>query len=279
MLGYVDAGGMMWPVIGVVQTANGPMTIYTYGAVLVIALLAVPAYALTRAGVVGVYGSRLFAAWVSAVVGGYAGSLAGAAVGARWLGLLGAAAGVVLYVRRYPIAYRGLPDLVAPGVALSLALSKVACLLAGCCSGAIAPTPSRPLGVLPASFTGGQVWLSSTFPFVTLEFHNGVGMRDVPLYPTQLWAVALWLALAVWLSWRLARRRFDGEITASMLVIGAPLWWLTGWIGAPDVQGSGSRLLVVVAAVVAGSLVAVLGRRWPGVAAPIREGELLPDLD
>jgi hypothetical protein len=44
-----------------------------------------------------------------------------------------------------------------------------------------------------------------------------------------------------------SRRRFDGEVAASALLLGAPVWWLTGWLGAAA----------------AGVLLAVVGRRLP----------------
>lgn len=255
----------MWPDLWVVQTPDGPVTLHSFGALTLLAMLAVPAYVLARARLVGVPGAHLFGAWVGGVVGGVVGAAAGAALGLRGLGVVGSAAGVLLHLRLYPVPVRGLPDLVAPGIALSLGLSHAACFFAGCCSGAVAPTPSHPLGLLPASFSGGQVWLSTTFPFLTLEFHHGVGNNGVPLYPTQLWAMCLWFPLAAWLSWRLPRRRFDGEVAAWALVLGSPAWWLTGWLGAAAAE-PGPSALVAGAVVALGATLAVLGRRFRPVA-------------
>lgn len=271
----------MWPVLFELQTASGPQAVFTYGALVLLAVLATPACVVAFAGAVGVSRGHLVGAWASAVTASWAGSLAGAILGVGGLSWPAAALGALLFLRVWPIAWRALPDLFAPAVASSLAIVKVGCLLAGCCAGAPAPTPHHPLGLLPPTFPGGQVWLSTTFPFLTTEFHQGMGVHDVPLYPTQLWTAAAWAALAAALTWRLPRRRWHGEVAAAGLLVGGPLGWVAAWAGAAAPQWGGAPLWGMAVALAAGAGIAALGRRRPGVEVPGAEASAdgVPDLD
>jgi prolipoprotein diacylglyceryltransferase len=104
-----------------------------------------------------------------------------------------------------------------------MGIGRIACFFAGCCHGAVAPTPESPIGLLPEAFTGGQIWLSSTVPFLTNEVHGGVGrLHDIPIYPTQLWDAVTHLSIAGLLAWLWTRRKFDGQIAALALIIEPP---------------------------------------------------------
>jgi len=114
-------------------------------------------------------------------------------------------------------------DLAAPAVVLGLGVGRMGCFFAGCCHGAVAPIGADPMGLVPEGTLHGQVWLSNAFPFLTLEFHDGVGrLLHEPLYPTQLWSAAVGISLAAFLSWVWTHRRFDGQVAALMLVLEPP---------------------------------------------------------
>ncbi len=114
-------------------------------------------------------------------------------------------------------------DLAAPAVVLGLGVGRMGCFFAGCCHGAVAPIGEHPMGIVPEGTLHGQIWLSNVFPFVTLEFHDGVGrLLNEPLYPTQLWSALVGVSLAAFLAWFWRHRRFDGQVAALMLILEPP---------------------------------------------------------
>jgi prolipoprotein diacylglyceryltransferase len=114
-------------------------------------------------------------------------------------------------------------DLAAPAVVLGYGVGRIGCFFAGCCHGVIAPVGEAPLALLPDGLLGGQLWLSSRLPFLTSEFHTGVGgILHTPLYPTQIWQSASGFLLAGFLAWFWTRRRFDGQVAAVTLIIEPP---------------------------------------------------------
>lgn len=138
-------------------------------------------------------------------------------------GAWGGAFAVLVYARIVALPVWRLADLAAPAVVLGLGVGRIGCWMAGCCHGAPVPGASTTTGLLPASFDGGQLWVQPAFPYLTNEFHGGVGrLMDVPLYPTQMWSVGVGLSLAALLSWLWTRRRFDGQIAAIALLIEPP---------------------------------------------------------
>ncbi len=114
-------------------------------------------------------------------------------------------------------------DLALPAVLIGHAVGRIGCFFAGCCHGGIAPIGEHPTGLLPGAFSGGQIWLSGVFPFLTNEVHGGVGrLQDVPIYPTQLWEAVSYGTLAAFILWHWPRRKFDGQTAALTLILEAP---------------------------------------------------------
>ena len=114
-------------------------------------------------------------------------------------------------------------DLAAPAVVLGYGVGRFGCFFAGCCHGVVAPVGEDPIALLPDGLLGGQLWLSGRLPFLTSEFHTGVGgIHDIPLYPTQLWQSASGFLLAGFLAWFWKHRRFDGQVAAVALIIEPP---------------------------------------------------------
>lgn len=111
------------------------------------------------------------------------GALGGAAVVAIWLGM------------RTSLPLGQIGDLLAPYVALGIAVQRAGCVLRGDCFGAIAPPP---LGLVFPGFTQ-------------------------PRYPAELYEAALTLGLFALLSIWLRHRRFEGEIVMALLTIYLPL--------------------------------------------------------
>jgi phosphatidylglycerol:prolipoprotein diacylglycerol transferase len=220
----------------------GPVPVNFYGLFMMLAFSGAFAIIHTRARQVGIHPDRLIPGYVSAAVGGMLGARLLYAVSVDWErtisnpislmscagfafygGVIGGAIGVAIFVFASRLPPWKIADLAAPGVLLGYGLGRMGCFFSGCCHGAIAPTPEDPIGLLPEWFTGGQLWLSHTWPYLTNEVHGGVGrIHDIPLYPTQLWSAFEGLTLFGITAWAWTRRRFDGQIAALALIIEPP---------------------------------------------------------
>jgi phosphatidylglycerol:prolipoprotein diacylglycerol transferase len=231
----------MWPDLYALP-GNG-MVLHTYGLCLVLAFSAAFVLVHVRASKVGIVPDRLVGAYVCAAIGGMLGgrilfalavepgellrnpaslfSFSGFAV---YGGILGGIVGVGLYAVGAGIDRWKLADLAGPAVLLGMAVGRIGCFFAGCCHGALAPISDHPYGLLPDAFPG-QIWLDGHFPFVALQFEQGVTDPELmfqPLYPTQLWSVFVLFTLAAIMAWQWTRRRFDGQTAALTLLIEPP---------------------------------------------------------
>jgi prolipoprotein diacylglyceryl transferase len=136
--------------------------------------------------------------------------------------LLAAVMGVV-YARRRGVDVWKFADACAPAVMIGLAVGRLGCFFAGCCHGARFALPTGAAGLLPEGFSGGQLYVFDGFPWLGMVTHKGVGLNDVPVYPTQLWEVVAAVAICVVCLASFRWRRFDGQVMATMLVLYA-LW-------------------------------------------------------
>jgi len=222
---------------------DGPAGVHTYGLFIALAFAAAFIYVYFRAIRIGLHPDRLLGAYISAAVGGLVGarvlyaiavdfeatlanplslfSFAGFAV---YGGVMGGAIGVVGFALATGINTWKLADIAGPAVLLGMGIGRLGCLSAGCCHGAAAPIGTDPISLLPEAF-GGQIYLSGVAPFVTTQFDSAAGgvtraaLQDLPLYPTQMWAVLTLLPLAALLSWLWTKRRFDGQIIALTMMV------------------------------------------------------------
>ncbi len=111
---------------------------------------------------------------------------------------LGASA---LYLRRTKLPAGILADLAAPGIALGQAIGRLGCLSAGCCYG----KPTQ----MPWAIT-----------FTSKYANENVGVPlNTPLHPTQIYESAATFLLFVYLSWRLSRKHFTGQIMLEYLAV------------------------------------------------------------
>lgn len=224
--------------------------IHTYGLFIVLAFAAAFTVTHTRAAAAGLDTLKLIPTYLAAAVGGLAGGriLYSLAVDPGLVGFLtapwtlvqgsgfafyGGLIGGFLAVAAVAIP-TGIPpwklaDIAAPSVLIGYGVGRMGCFFAGCCHGAVAPIGPAPRGLLPEEgVIQGQIWLSGAFPFLTTEFHAGVGrLLHEPLYPTQLWSVAVGvglsgLMLALW-----DKRRFDGQFAALYLIVEPVFRFLT----------------------------------------------------
>jgi phosphatidylglycerol---prolipoprotein diacylglyceryl transferase len=221
---------------------TGGLGIHSYGLFILLAFSAAFLTVHFRAVSVGIHPDRLIAVYVGAALGGMTGGrllyafavepdkiianpLALFSLGgfAFYGGVIGGGFGVALASLWQEIDRWKLADISAPAVLVGLGVGRMGCFFAGCCHGAPAPMGANPMQLLPDGLLGGQIWLSGLAPFVTLEFHGGVGrLLHEPLYPTQLWSAVAGLSLAALLSAGWKFRRFDGQLAGIALLIEPP---------------------------------------------------------
>jgi phosphatidylglycerol:prolipoprotein diacylglycerol transferase len=121
--------------------------------------------------------------------------------GVYYGGLLLALAASALYLRKAKLPAWLVADVAAPGIALGQAIGRLGCLSAGCCYG-------KPTN-LPWAIT-----------FTNQYAYDNVGVPlNVPLHPTQIYESVATFLLFLYLSWRLARRHFKGQIVLEYLAI------------------------------------------------------------
>lgn len=134
-------------------------------------------------------------------------------------GFILAGIGGFQYARKHGIDPWKVSDLVAPAVMLGLAIGRLGCFSAGCCHGMPLDLPAGAIPLLPATFTGGQLWVFGEFPFLAEMTRQGVGHNDVVVYATQLFEFLASLVIFGVSSWMWRHRRFDGMVVGAVLVL------------------------------------------------------------
>ena len=116
-------------------------------------------------------------------------------------GLIGAFAAAAWYIRKHHMPALGTCDAFAPGLALGHAIGRVGCFAAGCCWGK--PTQA--------------IW---GVTFTSELAHDWVGTPlGHALEPTQLFESAVELANFFVLTWLLKRRKFEGQVMGTYLIL------------------------------------------------------------
>lgn len=196
----------------------GPVTLYTYGALLAIAVMAALQVAVRRADRAGVPADRVVDLGLIILVGGIIGARA-VYVAQHWPiyaetpweilrldhgglvyygGVFGGAAAALVAIRRWRSPLWATLDLFVPSVALAQGIGRLGCFFNGCCYGV--PT-TRPWGV--------------RFPGELVARH-----------PTQLYESAALLLLTGALLWR-ARRHVVPGTQVAWYLIGYGAWRFT----------------------------------------------------
>jgi phosphatidylglycerol:prolipoprotein diacylglycerol transferase len=126
--------------------------------------------------------------------------------------VIGGTVGVFLFraVRAFPLA--AVLDVLAPSIALGIALGRVGCFLNGCCYGDVCDRAQVPWAV--------------TFPRESPPWYEQVRQgqiprtaeRSLPVHPTQLYSALDGLILLVLLSAYFPLRRRDGEVIGLLMV-------------------------------------------------------------
>ncbi|MBL8684095.1 MAG: prolipoprotein diacylglyceryl transferase [Myxococcales bacterium] len=156
-------------------------------------------------------------------------------------GFIAGVVGVTLFAKKTRTLVWQWTDIATVGMPLGLAFGRLGCFLAGCDFG-MALSPSAPswlqhAGTFPKwpSGEGSPAWWQHTHAGVRLareacEHAHGI-IRDgrcvlpssisesVAVHPTQLYELALGLVLFAWQRWLWPRRRFDGQVSLSFMVL------------------------------------------------------------
>jgi len=134
-------------------------------------------------------------------------------------GLIPAALVMIWYFRKHKIPVLKSIDVFAPYLALGQMFGRIGCTLAGCCHGIVAPFLFFPVSYVvtnPASFS------------------RPLG---VPLYATQLWqAAGNFLIFCILIALR-KKKKFDGQIIATYLVLYAIIRGVIEIFRGDDVRG------------------------------------------
>jgi len=124
--------------------------------------------------------------------------------------VLGGGAAVFAYWARTRFPFRATIDVMAPSIALGIALGRLGCFLNGCCYGDLCETPH--LGVrFPAQ---SAPWYDQLKAGQITE----AAPRSLPVHPTQLYSALDGLILLGLLSAYYPLRRRDGEVMALLAV-------------------------------------------------------------
>ena len=172
----------------------------------------------------GIIGAKLLLFVTDADFRAHPFSLATLQAGGVWSG------GVVLallmciwYMRRNSLPVLRTCDVFAPGLALGHAFGRVGCFAAGCCYGRETHVP----------------W--------AVTFHNPLAYDivgtplGIPLHPTQLYEMVLELCNAAFLVWLSRRKKFEGEIIGTyMIIYGIGRYFIEFYRGDP---GRGNNFL------------------------------------
>ena len=150
-------------------------------------------------------------------------------------GLIAGLAVAIWYIRKHSIPALATCDAFAPGLALGHAIGRLGCFSAGCCFG---KETHHFWGVV---FTNPLANSISATPL------------NVPLEPTQLFEAAVELANFFLLMWMFKRRKFDGQVLSTFLIIYGTarffLEFLRGDPGRGEVFGglmSGTQLIALL---------------------------------
>ncbi|WZO97014.1 prolipoprotein diacylglyceryl transferase [Isosphaeraceae bacterium EP7] len=124
--------------------------------------------------------------------------------------IMGGAAAFFLYwfLRRFPL--RPMLDVVAPALAIGIALGRMGCFLNGCCYG---DACDLPIGVTFPAGTGP--WESQ----VARGLLSPTALRSLPVHPTQIYAAVDGLFLLLILNAYFPLRRRDGEVMGVLMIL------------------------------------------------------------
>jgi phosphatidylglycerol:prolipoprotein diacylglycerol transferase len=123
--------------------------------------------------------------------------------------IMGGAAGFLIYRAKHPFPFLPAIDVVAPALAVGVAIGRIGCFLNGCCYGDLCNLPwavQFPAHSLPWIAQVREGLITKSAPF------------SLPVHPTQLYSALDGFLVLALLSAYFPLRRRDGEVMALVMV-------------------------------------------------------------
>lgn len=239
----------------------GPLTVYMYGLMIAIGILAAYFVAEKRGQKMGIDVSKLDVITLWLLIGGFACSKIlywitilpeiiqnpsiMLNIGDGWVvygGIIGGLLAGYIYCRIHHMNFWTYFDLLIPEVALAQGFGRLGCFFAGCCYGIE---------------THG--WFALTFP------EGSLAPAGIPLFPTQLLSSLFDFALFFILLYLSKKKHFDGELGAWYLLIYSAGRFVIEFFRGDLVRGSVGTLstsqFIAILAMIAGVAIIILGKR------------------
>jgi len=112
-------------------------------------------------------------------------------------GLIGSTLAAVIYILWEKLPLWKILDIFAPSIALGSVFGRIGCLLNGCCYGRACDLP----------------WA------IRFPADNPLHPPTTPVHPAEIYDALLNLVLYVFLAWLFRRKKFDGQIFATYLIV------------------------------------------------------------
>jgi phosphatidylglycerol---prolipoprotein diacylglyceryl transferase len=126
--------------------------------------------------------------------------------------VVGGTAGFFLYRAIRPFPLGPVLDVLAPSIALGIAIGRIGCFLNGCCYGDLCD---------PAKVPWAVTFPRDSAPWIDQVKHGLIPLtayRSLPVHPTQLYSAIDGLILMVLLSAYFPLRKRDGEVMALLMM-------------------------------------------------------------
>ena len=124
-------------------------------------------------------------------------------------GLIGAMIAGMIYIRWKKMPLWKTADVLAPSIALGNVFGRIGCLLNGCCFGRVCDAPWA------IRFPNGSYAWDQHYQQGLVGEHD----MSLPVHPTEIYDALLNFGVYVFLAWLFRRKKFDGQIFASYLMI------------------------------------------------------------
>ena len=149
-------------------------------------------------------------------------------------GILFGAAAAWYYFRKYKLPFWKTADILGVGIPLAHFFGRLGCFAAGCCWGRECSLP----------------WAVT---FTNPDAHEITGVPlNLPLHPTQLYEALFLLALFGFVYWRYSKKRFDGQIFLTYVIVYAAFRFCIEFLRG-DPRGTVFGLLSTSQAIAIGS--------------------------
>lgn len=248
----------MHPILFNMPGPSGEVPFPVYGLMITLAILAASLVGHSRSARIGLNPDKMAIVYLVCVTSGIAGARLlhfmmaddnGKFWHAPWIyfdpgqgglavygGLIGGFFAVWAYTSRAKMPFWKVADVMGPAVILGVSIGRIGCFFAGCCHGKSCELPADATTLVDGS--DGTIWFSSQFPYFLTETHHGMGVNNVPVYPTQVWETIATFIIFLLSSFSFRHRRFDGQAVATVMALYAIWRPINEHMRGDDVRGT-----------------------------------------